>query len=329
MEGLMAIVTVLASAFYFGAPLLFGTTGEILTEKSGSLNLGVEGTMAIGAIGGFIAGASANNLFVGMLVAFLCSSLCGLIFSFLTVTLKANQNVTGLAMTIFGVGLCQLVGQTLKTKGKFPAMSAALTQSIANNGIPGLKNIPVIGELLFQYNIFVYVAIIIAIIAWIFMFKTKAGLRMRAVGENPASADSVGINVDRTRYVNNIIGSGIMGLGGLYMAMVINIGTWNDNWIGGYGWIAVALVIFASWSPARAIGGSFLFGLLIALQSRVSILANAFPTALGWLNKIPVEFYKMLPFVITALVIILNSIGKKKEGIQPTACGINYYREER
>lgn len=324
-----AILAVLCLAVIRAIPLLLGTTGEILHEKSGSLNLGVEGTMAVGAIGGFLCATASNSLFVGLLGGFLCGAIMGLIFSVLTVTFKANQNVTGLAITIFGVGLCTMIGESLKNQKKFPFVSDALAAQIAENGIPGLRNIPFLGELLFGYNAIVYIGLAIAICAWIYLYRSKAGLRTRAVGDHPGAADSMGVSIDRYRYVNSMIGAGIMGIGGVFMALIINLGSWNENWINGYGWISIALVIFANWSPARAIGGSFVFGLLLALQSTASGLASAFPTVFGWMSKIPVEFYQMLPFLMTAVIIVIGSIRKKRNLHAPMAVGLNYFREDR
>lgn len=324
-----AIISILASAVFLGTPLLFGTLGEIVTEKNGSLNLGVEGTMAFGAIGGVLMATATDSLFMGIVGSMLFGGLFGALFAFLTVTLKANQNVTGLAITIFGVGLCQFIGQTLDTKGKYPDITNHLLQLSDDNGIPGLKNIPVIGDIFFSSNALTYFGIALAIVLWIYLFRTRSGLKMRAVGENPAAADAVGVKITASKYVNLILGSAIMGIGGLYMALMINRGAWNNNWINGYGWISVALVIFAAWSPARAIGGSFLFGIFLSLQFKIGVLAETFPKALGWTAAIPIEFYQMLPFLITALVIAFSSMSKKKKGLAPAAIGLNYYREDR
>lgn len=327
----LIVVTFLFYAIRSGIPLLLGTTGEILHERSGNLNLGIEGIMAVGAVVGYVGACVADNLFIGIIVAFIASGICGLIYAFLTVTMHANQNVTGLALTIFGLGAYEFIGQYLRSEGKFPMLSASthLANSVTDNGIPILRDIPYLGKLLFSYNIFVYLGIIIAIVCWIYISFTRAGLKMRAVGENPGAADGVGINVNLVKYTNIIIGSGICGIGGLYLALVTNGGEWNTNWINGFGWIAIALVIFASWSPAKAIGGSFLFGLFYALQAWKGNLAMAFPSLLGWMNTIPNEFYQMLPFFITALVLIISSIRKKKSGQQPSAIGQNYFREDR
>lgn len=324
-----ALVFFLTQSVRYAVPLLFGTTGEILTEKAGSLNLGVEGTMAVGAIGGCLIGIWADSLAVGVIAAFLCAALCGLIFSFLTVSLQANQNVTGLAMTIFGVGVYQFIGQSLQKKGTFPMVGERLYAQIRSGGIPLLKDIPVLGELLFSYNSLVYFGIIVAIVCWFYLRKTKTGLRVRAIGENPGAADGVGVNITASKYLNIIVGSGICGIGGLYMALMINSGVYNDGWINGFGWIAIALVIFANWSPAKALGGSFVFGLLNSLQANVGSIVSVWPQGLSWMAAIPTDFYQMLPFVITAIILIISSITKSKNSASPAALGVNYYREER
>ena len=325
----MAIILALCEAVRRGTPLLLGTTGEILNEKSGSLNLGVEGTMAVGAITGALLGLSTSNMFLALLGAFVGGMFCGRVEAFLTITRKAELNVTGLAITIFGGGLCMFVGETLKSTGKFPSYTTEFFAEITGGGIPLLKDIPYIGQLLFSYNALVYIAIVIALIVWIYITKTKSGLRMRAAGENPAAADSVGINVDAERYKNIVIGSGIMGLGGVYMALFINNGLWNTDWINGYGWISVALVIFSNWSSARAIWGSYVFGLLLALKSRMPSLASAFPSVLSWSTAIPTEVFDALPFIVTMLVLIISSMRKNKKTGCPTGLGLNYFREER
>ena len=313
-----------------GTPLLFGTTGEIITEKSGSLNLGVEGMMAMGAIGGYVIGCRSNSLLLAILAAFLCAMLGALIYAFLTVTMQANQNVTGLALTIFGVGVYKFIGRALTTAKTFPTLdnSEHLKNITADTGIPVLRDIPVIGTLLFSYNMFVYIAVIIAIAAAVYIKNTRAGLKLRSISENPGAADACGVNVTAYKYVNIMLGGGICGLGGLYLAVVTNSGAWNDNWINGMGWISVALVIFANWSPAKAIFGAFFFGMLKTLQPWKGNLSNEF-SALSWLGNIPDEFYQMLPFLITAIVLVVSSASKNNKSAEPSACGVNYFREDR
>ncbi len=325
------IITFLYYSIRMGTPLLFGTTGEVITEKSGSLNLGVEGMMAMGSIGGFIIACYTDSIILGILGAFLFAGVGALIFAFLTITMQANQNVAGLALTIFGNGVYLFIGRTLKNADAFPSLknSEHLSKIVADNGIPILRDIPYLGKLLFSYNFFVYFGVILAIILWIYVSKTKSGLRMRATGENPGAADASGVNVKKVKYFNVILGGGITGIGGLYMAMITNGGAWNESWISGMGWISVALVIFANWNPLKAIFGAFFFGMFNALMAWKGNLSDTFPTLFGWLGKIPDEFYQMLPFLITALVLFFSSINKKKKNREPASIGLNYYREER
>ncbi len=324
------VTTFIHNIVVYNIPLLYGTVGEILIEKSGSLNLGVEGIMAVGAIFGYIVGCYANSLLVGVLIAFLTAALCGLLFAFLTVSLQANQNITGLTLTTFGLGVYFFVGNGLKAVS-WPAMNdyPGVTNWFADLSIPGLSQIPVLGRGFFQHNILVYLAVVLALVMWWYLKHTRAGLRLRAVGENPAAADSVGINVKRYKYLHIIIGTGIMGIGGYYMGLNMNGSFSSSCWINGYGWIAVALVIFANWSPAFAILGTFVFGFFNTLRVSGSSLAAAFPGTLGWLAAIPSQLYQALPFIITALVLVFSSMKKKKNSGQPAGLGLNYFREER
>jgi simple sugar transport system permease protein len=331
MDKLAVLTAFLHSIVVYNIPLLYGTVGEITVEKSGSLNLGVEGIMAVGAIFGYIFGCYANSLLVGILVGFAAGALCGLLFALLTVTLQANQNITGLTLTTFGLGLYFFVGNSLKASG-WPVMNdfANIKEGFADLSIPLLSQIPLLGKGLFSHNILVYLGIVIAVGMWWYLNKTTLGLRLRAVGENPASADSVGINVNRSKYLHICLGCGIMGIGGYYMGLNMG-GSFNSScWINGYGWIAVALVIFANWNTALAIVGTFVFGFFNTLRVSGSSLAAAFPGALGWLAKIPTQLYQALPFIITAIVLIITSIRNKRgsSGL-PAALGLNYYREDR
>lgn len=311
-------------------PLLYGTVGEIVTEKSGSLNLGVEGTMAVGGIFGYLAGCMTNSLLVGLVVAFVAAGLCGLLFAVLTVSLQANQNVTGLTITTFGLGLYFFVGKGLGER--WPAMTAsdALVSGFSALELPGLSRIPVLGKTLFSHNVLVYLGILIAVVIWWYLNNTKTGLRLRSVGENPGAADSVGVNILLYKYVHLVLGSGIMGLGGFYMALNMGGSFEGSNcWINGYGWIAIALVIFANWNPVLAILGTLVFGFFNTLQIYSGSLAGAFPGTLGWLNAIPSHLFKALPFIITAIVLVVSSIREKEGSGQPAALGLNYFREER
>ena len=330
MDKLAIVTTFLHNIVVYNIPLLYGTTGEIVVEKSGSLNLGVEGIMAVGAIFGYLAGCYANSLGAGILTAFLMGALCGLIFAVLTVSLQANQNITGLTLTTFGLGVYFFVGNGVRAVS-WPAMNdyASIKEGFADLAIPGLSQIPVIGRGLFDHNILVYLGVVIALVLWWYLSRTTPGLRLRAVGENPGAADSVGINLKKYQYIHICLGCGIMGIGGYYMALNMS-GSFNSScWINGYGWIAVALVIFANWNPALAILGTFVFGFFNTLRVSGSSLAAAFPDTLGWLAAVPTQLYQALPFLITAVVLVATSVRKKGSSGQPASLGLNYFREER
>jgi len=330
MDKLGVLTSFLHNIIVYNIPLLYGTVGEIVVEKSGSLNLGVEGIMAVGAIFGYIIGCYANSLGIGIATAFAAGALCGLLFAVLTVSLQANQNITGLTLTTFGLGVYFFVGNSIKAVG-WPVMGdyAAIKDGFADLAIPGLSQIPLIGHGLFNHNILVYLGVVIAVAIWWYLNHTTPGLQLRAVGENPASADSVGINVKRTKYLHICLGCGIMGIGGYYMALNMG-GSFNSNcWINGYGWIAVALVIFANWNPVLAILGTFVFGFFNTLQVSASTLAAAFPGFLGWLAAIPTEVFQALPFIITAIVLVVSSVRNRQGSGLPASLGVNYFREER
>ncbi len=314
------IINFLVAAIVSGTPLLFGTLGEILTEKAGHLNLGVEGMMAIGAIAGFYTGYKTNSVLLALLMSFAAGMLCALIYAFLTITLKATHNVTGLTLTIFGSGLSSFIAFSMiqNAENGVPVLDRSFTSSLANIHIPFLSDIPVLGKLLFQYNPLVYLGVVIAIVMAVYIKRTRAGLNLTAVGENPGAADAAGINVTLVKYVHVLIGGGICGLGGAYMALTIGNGSWVNNVVNGYGWIAVALVIFASWNPAKAIGGAFVFGAF-------SVIRYYMPTGVN----LPTAFYNMLPFLVTAIVLVISSVRKKKKHVEPAAIGAIYFREER
>ena len=296
------------AAVLAGTPLLFGTLGEILTEKSGNLNLGVEGMMFMGAVSGLAAvfllemglGIQMSGVMAVMLAiggSFIAGALGALIYSVLVVSMRTQQNVTGLALTIFGVGFGNFFGELMGRRSGtgFVSISAAAREGFASLHIPVLSDIPILGPLLFSYNILVYFAIALAIVMAIFLNRTKWGLNLRAVGENPATADAASINVSRYKYMATCIGGGICGIGGMYIAMVTTSGVWVHNAVYGFGWISVALVIFATWSPSRALLGSLIFGGLTIMR---------FYVPLG----IPMQIYDTFPFVATILVLIVTSI---------------------
>lgn len=315
------LIKFLVAAVGAGTPLLFGTVGEILTEKTGHLNLGVEGMMSIGACIGFMAGYYSDNFLIAILASAAAGAISALIYAVLTVTFMANQNVTGLTLTIFGIGFANFIGIFVLSKSpegtlKLPEKITAAMRGI---NIPGLSKLPVVGELLFSYSPFVYLGVIIAVVCAWYLNHTKAGLSLKAVGENPGAADAAGIKVTAVKYINIMLGGAICGIGGVYCAMIINGGVWISDNVGGLGWIAVALVIFANWQPAYAIWGSFIFGALRVLKYYIPQSVLPFPIA----------FYDMLPFLITALVLVISSMRKSGRINLPAALGLNYFREER
>jgi len=326
-ETIMAFVS---AAIVQGTPLLFGATGEIITEKSGNLNLGIPGIMYIGGISGIIGGYLYEH-FCAEPVPFLCilisllSSLLGagfiaLIYSFLTITLRANQNVVGLALTTFGVGLGNFYGGSLlKFFGESGSISLLATGTAYKAKIPFLSDhLGIIGETFFSFGFLVYLSIIIAIIAQWILKKTRVGLNLRAVGESPATADAAGINVAKYKYLATCIGGAIAGLGGLYFVMDYTMGAWTNNGFGDRGWLAIAIVIFALWKPRSAIFSSYVFGGLY-------IACVYIPGLSGGLK----ELIKMLPYVVTIIVLVITSMRNKKENQPPASLGLSYFREER
>lgn len=315
------ILNFLFAAIKAGTPLLFGTTGEIVTQRSGNVNLGVEGMMFMGAFLGFFVGHRTDSLILALVAAFAIGMFGALIYTFVTVTLMANQNVAGLTLTIFGTGFAKFFGEIMiKEAGGSPKLSEGFMKSIGENPLPILGEIPVVGKLLFSHNPLVYIAIIVAVLCGLYIMRTRTGLNMRAVGENPAAADAAGINVTLMKYIHILLGGGICGLGGAYLSLVNGGGVWNNSSVvNGQGWISVALVIFASWSPVKAIFGSLVFGAFSVLQFYMPKDIIVIPNA----------FYVMLPFLITTVVLVLTSMRKSGKGTQPAGCGVNYYREER
>ncbi len=325
------IIQFICRAILLGVPLLFGSTGEIITEKSGHLNLGIPGIMYVGAISGVIgaflyenSGLEAMNGVLAVLIPFICavagSVLMGLIYSFLTVTLRANQNVTGLAITTFGIGLGNFFGGSLikLVDSDMPSIALSKTSAFFSVKLPFADDLGVIGEIFFSHDFLTYLAIAIAVITGFVLNKTRVGLNLRSVGENPATADAAGINVTKYKYLATCIGSAIAGLGGLQYVMSYANGVWSNNAFGDRGWMAIALVIFALWKPSFAIFGSFIFGALCN--------ANNYIQGLGTETQ---ELFKMLPYVVTIVVLIITSMRKKREHQPPASLGISYFREDR
>ena len=325
----MDLISFLPRAVMQGIPLLYGSTGEILTEKSGNLNLGIPGIMYVGGISGVIGAffyeksVETVNPFLAVLIPLLSSilgsALMGLLYCFLTVTLRANQNVTGLAMTTFGVGFGNFFGGSLaKLAGGVGQISVAVTGAAYKKPIPGLSGLGVIGQIFFSYGFLTYLAVALALALAFFLAKTRRGLNLRAVGESPATADAAGINVTAYKYLATCLGGGISGLGGLYFVMEYSGGTWTNNGFGDRGWLAIALVIFALWKPVNAIWGSILFGGLYILYLYIP-----------GLDRGAQEIFKALPYVVTIVVLVITSLRKKREYQPPQSLGLPYFREER
>ncbi|MDF2988639.1 MAG: putative ABC-type transport system, permease component [Eubacterium sp.] len=313
MSFINILTFILTGAVTAGTPLLFATLGELITEKVGQLNLGVEGMMLIGAVIGFSAALSTENPVLGIMAGMIAGACGALIFAFLTITLRANQIVSGLSLTIFGTGFSSFVGQKMIGQG----LADSVRNSFAPIKLPLLGDIPVLGSALFNQNILVYVGYITAVVLAIYLYKTRIGLNLRMVGENPGAADTAGINVSLYKYLHILLGGALCGIGGAYMSL-ITVPSWQDGVTGGRGWIAVALVIFVTWNPYKAMLGSYFFGALsilgLYLQSYVHI---------------PQSFFDMLPYIATIVVLIMISMKKSKENNPPKALGEPYFREDR
>lgn len=320
-------------AIPFGTIIMFGSMGETITEKSGNLNLGVPGIMYLGGFAGFASSyyyeklAAHPNGFVciclALVAAIFASMVGGLIFSFLTITLRANQNVTGLALTTFGMGVANFFGVFVLNGASYTA--APLAYSSFSKKIPFLSSkLGVLSKILFSYGFLVYAAVILAVILHYFLNKTRTGLNLRAVGENPGTADAAGVNVTKYRYLATCLGAGISGIGGLYYVLDYNQGIWaTTDQIEALGWLAVALVIFTTWKPLNGIWGAYLFGMLYWLYQFL-------PTILGIkVAGYVTDLVQMVPYVVTIVVLVVVSFRKKKENQPPAGLGLSYFREAR
>jgi len=305
------LTAVLAAAMMSGSAILYAALGEVLAERAGVLNLGVEGMMLMGALGGFAMCYWTGSAELGVLGAIVVGGAMAAIHAVLTVSFRANQVVSGLALTIFGGGLSAYLGASLVGK---PA-----PDRFSRIDIPLLGDVPEIGNILFNQNALVYLAYVLVPLLWWFVFRTRPGLNLRAIGENPATADAMGLNIARQRYVYVIVGGGFAGLGGAVISLATNPG-WAENVTAGRGWIAVALVIFGTWNPARVAAGAFLFGAVEAGQFRLQGI------------NVPVSsfFLNMLPYAFTVLVLVFSTMRTRRLRIgQPAALGRAYIREER
>lgn len=319
-------VTLLSQAIRFGSVFLYGCTGEILTEKSGHLNLGIPGIMCFGAVGGGIGEIIYMNsvgdlstmnasmaIFIGILFAMIFAGALGGLYGFLTISLRCNQNVTGLTITTFGVGVMSFWGEKISSTDvttKFYVVSRLFTET------PSYAEGDWFSQIFLCHTPLVYIAFAIAIVAAIILGKTRTGLSLRAIGENPAAADAAGINVNKYKYLSCIIGGAIAGIGGLFYIMDLSRGS-LEYIIDALGWLAVALVIFSLWRPALGILGSIVFGALYILPSYVDV------------SFAQMELVKMVPYLVTIVVLIVTSIIGKKETQPPASLGMSYFREER
>lgn len=306
------LISFLTAAVVAGTPLLFGTLGEIITEKAGHLNLGVEGIMLMGAVIGFIVGFKTGNPILALIAAMAAGAGGALIYAFLTVGLRANQVVSGLTLTIFGSGFSSMVGS--KMVGQIAPNS--IKNFFQPIDLPILSKIPFVGPIFFTHDVFVYLGYVCAVLLGIYLYKTSKGLNLTAIGENPAAADAASINVNLYKYVHILLGGALSGLGGAYLSLVY-VPTWQDNVTAGRGWIAVALVIFAGWNPFKAIIGAFFFGGLDIIGFRL-----AKPIVSQYLIA-------AIPYIATFTILVVVSMRKSKKNSPPSALGNSYFREER
>lgn len=327
-----SLIAWIMRAIPFGTIIMYGAMGETITEKSGNLNLGVPGIMYLGGFAGFASAYYYENsvanpipalsVLIALVCALVASALGGLIYAFLTISLRANQNVTGLALTTFGMGVANFFGVFILDGATYSAAPIANKAFAAK--IPVLSQMGVLGQTVFSYGFLAYAAIVLAIALHWFFNRTRAGLNLRAVGENPATADAAGINVIRYKYLATCIGAAICGVGGLYYVLDYNQGIWaTTGQIEALGWLALALVIFTTWKPLNAIWGAYLFGILYWLYQFL-------PSMLGiTVSSAMTDLVQMVPYVVTILVLIAVSLRRKKEDQPPAHLGLAYFREER
>ena len=316
-----ALSLFLQTSVQMGTHILLATLGGILCEKVGNMNLGIEGMMLLGASVGFSAAISTANPVFAVLAAGAAGAAGALIYAVITVTLRGNQVVTGLVLTIFGTGVSGFLGQNLSGK----SLPAQVTTAFAPVSIPVLRDIPVLGKMLFEQSLYVHFALAVAILMFIYFRHTHAGLNVRAVGENPGAADASGINVTACKYTHVVAGGFLCGTGGAYLSLVF-VPRWQENITAGAGWIAVALIIFSTWNPLKAIFAAYAFGALKGIGFKFQ---NIDFSVFGKKIVFSPQILDMIPYVATIVVLIFITRRKKKENQGPKGLGVPYFREER
>ena len=304
------IVSVLTRTIIAGTPLLLATLGEIISERSGILNLGIEGMMSTGAVTAFIVTYITGNPWLGMLAAILAGMLLSSLHGFVSIGLRANQVVSGLALTMLGLGLSGLFGKSY--------IGRPLPNRMPRMEIPGLSDIPVLGSILFNHDWYVYLSVVIGIAIWFMLKHTSIGITLRSVGENPKAAESQGINVNRVKYFAVMAGGGLAGMAGAYLSTAYS-GSWNEGISAGRGWIVIALTIFALWQPGGAFLGAYLFGGIFVLQYVLQPLG------------ISPNLLSMLPYIATLLVLFIYglSMSGQRRMNAPATLGEPYVKGER
>ena len=303
------IVSTIIRTLIAGTPLLLGTLGEIVTERSGILKLGVEGMMAVGAMTAFTVTLTTGSPWLGLLAAIVAGTLAAGIHAFVSITLRANQVVSGLALTMLGLGVAGLFGK--------PFIGRPLPTKLSAVVIPGLADIPVVGRILFSQDPLFYLAVILGILLWILLTRTRWGIEIRSVGENPAAAEVQGINVAKIRYLCVLLGGALAGMAGAHLSLVYSK-SWTEGLTGGRGWIVIALTIFALWNPLRAFLGAFLFGCIFVLQYLLQPIG------------VPPNLLAMMPYLATLAVLLAGGLRKdRRRLLAPAKLGEPYTKGER
>lgn len=317
-------INILSAGVSNGTALLFATIGELLVERSGVLNLGVEGMMLIGAVMAYSVGHWAGDPWIGLLAGMLAAGLLSLLHAFVVITLRADQVVSGLSLTFLGTGLSLVLGEGLSRLTGVP--------TVPTYTVPLLSQVPFLGPILFNNkSLLVYLGYLLVPVVWFYVYRTRAGLHMRAIGEYPAAADSLGINVYLLRYMYVFIGGVLAGLAGGAITLSITPGWFSEFTTSGYGWIAIGLVIFAQWDPVRAAIGSYLFGSLRRFTLDVQGVQDVFGIANPFFYDRNLQFFlEMLPYALTIIVLIIGSRQAIRRRLgAPAALGLPYVRGER